>query len=250
MKSLDTKVFGGKFSPVETISDKKHAMSSFETKGQIALEDLIAQHVARDAFMALEDAYFDGDKKGRLQANGFARGHKRSAAGSIKHFYNNETFHEALQTHGANPSPLRGTSLVVGRLGIFNIVRLNVPGHKWTNLRRSSTRAALAELNEHIQRKYVQGDFFAEAGAVAEATLFVLGVMDGEDANGLAQLTQCMVALPAVDMRSWLYLKTMTEFLKVYDRASNNSQADNAVPKLKGSQRKKNTGTEDDNGNS
>lgn len=225
-------------------------MSPIETKGQKALEKLIAQHVPRDAFMAIEDAYFDGDKKGRLQGGGFARGHKRSAAGAVKHFYNNETFHEALLTHGANPSPLRGTSLVVGRLGIFNLVRLNVPGHKWTNLRRSSTRAALAELNEHIQRKYVQGDFFAEERDVAEATLFVLGVMDGEDANGLAQLTQCMVALPASDMCSWIYLKTMAEFLKVYDSAPNGSQADNAVPKLKRSQRKKNTGTDDDNGNS
>jgi hypothetical protein len=225
-------------------------MSSFESKGQKALEQLIAEHVPRDAFMAFEDAYFDGDKKGRLQAGGFARGHKRSAAGAIKHFYNNETFHEALLTHGAAPSPLRGTSLVIGRLGIFNLVRLNVPRHKWTNLRRSSTRAALAELNEHIQRKYVQGDLFAKERDVAEATLFVLGVMDGEDENGLAQLTQCMVALPASDMRSWIYLKTMAEFLKVYDTAPNSSQTDNAVPKLKGAQRKKKTGTEDDNRNS
>lgn len=223
-------------------------MTSFETKGQKALEKLIAQHIPRDAFMALEDAYFDGDEKGRRQGREFARGHKRSAAGSIKHFCTNETVHEALLIHGANPSPLRGTSLVRGRLGIFNIVRLNVPGHKWTNLRRSSTRAALAELNEHIQRKYVQSDFFTEAGDVAEATLFVLGVMDGEDENGLAQLTQCMVALPASDMRSWLYLKTMAEFLTVYETTT--SQADNAVPKLKGAQQKKGTGTKDDNRNS
>lgn len=225
-------------------------MSPLEDVGQKALGKLIAEHVPRDVFMALEDAYFDGDKKGRAQASSFARGHKRSAAGSIKHFYNNETFHEALLAHGANPSPLRGTRVVVGRQGIFNIVRLNVPGHKWTKLRRSSTRAELAALNERIQRKYVQGDLFAESSEVAEATLFVLGVMDGQDENGLAQLTQCMVALPAPDLRDWLYLKTMADFLKVYDSALEGRQLDNAVPKLKDVQRKKSTGTEDDNGNS
>lgn len=222
-------------------------MNSFETKGQKALEKLIAQHVPRDAFMAFEDAYFDGDTQGRSRAGAFANGHKRSAAGSIKHFYTNETFYEALLAHGASPSPLRGTSLVVGRLGIFNVVRLNVPGHKWTNLRRSSTRKTLAELNQHIQRKYIQSDFFAETAEVAQATLFVLGVMDGEDENGLAQLTQCMVAIPAPDMRSWLYLKTMAEFVKVYDSTS---QTDNAVPKLKEAQQLKNTGTGNDNRNS
>lgn len=200
--------------------------------------------------MALEDAAFDGDKKGRAQAGPFARGHKRTAAGHLKHLHLNEAFFEALRAHGANPSPLRGNCLVVGRLGIFNVVRLNVPGHKWKKLRRSSNRAKLALLNEHVERKYVQGDLFAEQRDVAEATLFFLSVMDGEDENGLSQLTQCMVALPAPDLNSWLYLKPLKEFLKVYDRATGGSQADKAVPRLKGAQRKKNTGTEDDNGNS
>lgn len=91
---------------------------------------------------------------------------------------------------------------------------------------------------------------FAERPNVAEGTLFFLSVMDGEDENGLSQLTQCMVALPAPDLKSWLYLKPLKEFLKVYDRAPSGSQVDMAVPKLKGTQRKKSTGTEDDNGNS
>jgi hypothetical protein len=224
-------------------------MGPIRKKGQRALEQLITKHIARDALMAFEDAYYDGDQKGRVQASAFAQGHRPSAAGQVKHFHINEAFHEALVAHGANPSPLRGTRLVIGRLGIFNIVRLNVPGHKWTNLQRSATRKALAELNEHIQRKYVQGDLFSESREIAEATLFILGVMDGLDANGVAQLTHCMVALPAADMKSWLYLKTMAEFLKVYDRAPADSQADNAMPKLKRAETKKDTGT-DDKGNS
>lgn len=96
-------------------------MRPLKKLGQKALEKLIAQHVPRDVFMALEDAAVDGDKKGRSQAASFARGHKRTAAGHLKHLHSNETFYEALRAHDANPSPLRGTSLVVGRLGIFNV---------------------------------------------------------------------------------------------------------------------------------
>lgn len=221
-------------------------MSPLPSKGQTELEKLIVGNIPRDALMAFEDAYYGGDQKGRVHAAPFAEGHRPSAAGQVKHFHINEAFHEALTAHGANPTPLRGTRLVVGRLGIFNIVRLNVPGHKWTNLQRSATRRALAELNEHIQRKYVQADMFADGGReVAEATIFVLGVMDGIDANGISQLTHCMVAIPASDMQSWLYLKTMAEFLTLYDRAASNSQIDKAVPRLKGGRSNKRTGTDD-----
>jgi hypothetical protein len=197
------------------------------------LEQLITSHVPRDLCMACEDAYYNGDGKGRLQASAFAKGHRPSAAGQVKHFYINEAFHEALQVHGAEPTPLRGTRLVIGRVGIFNIVRLNVPGHKWVNLRRSATRTALAELNDIIERKYVQSDFFSEAGEPTGGTIFILGVMDGTDTNGVAQLTQVMLALPAPDMKSWLYISTISDFLKLYDVADPIVQLDNALPKLK-----------------
>ena len=210
------------------------------------LEQLITAHVPRDLFMACEDAYYDGDGKGRLQASAFAKGHRRSAAGQDKHFYINEAFYEALHVHGAEPTPLRGTRLVIGRVGIFNIVRLNVPGHKWVNLRRSATRLALAELNDIIERKYVQEDFFTEGGEPTGGTIFILGVMDGIDANGIAQLTQVMLALPAPDMKSWLYTSTISDFLKLYDVADTTVQLDIAMPKLK-IQPKKQTGNDQGN---
>lgn len=201
--------------------------------GSKELEKLIVQNVPRDAFMAFEDAYRDGDMKGREQAAIFALGHRPSAAGQVKHFYTNEAFHEALEAHGGAPSALRGTRLVVGRLGIFNIARLNVHGHKWVNLRRSATRKKLAEVNLNIEEKYVQSDFFNERREVAEGTIFVLGVVDGMDANGIAQLTQVMVALPSPGMTSWLYISSMADFLTLYDVVNGTGQVDNAVPKLK-----------------
>jgi len=221
-------------------------MSTPPVDGKKELEQLIIKNIPRDAFMACQDAYHAGDLQGRLQSVGFASGHKPSAAGQNKHFFTNETFHEALQAHGASPTPLRGTRLVIGRIGVFNIVRLNVPGHQWTNLRRSTTRNKLAELNYSIQQKYVQGDLFAAPREVADGTIFILGVMDGIDVNGISQLTQVMVALPATDMRSWLYKNTMADFLKLYEQLDVTVQTDNALPKLKIQPKKQ---TDDDQGN-
>jgi hypothetical protein len=70
--------------------------------------------------------------------------------------------------------------------------------------------------------------------------------MDGVDAHGIAQLTSVVVALPAPDMKSWLYHSTMTDFIKLYDQIDTTVQPDNAVPKLK-ARPKKQTG--DDQGN-
>ena len=221
-------------------------MDTLSTSKNEELEKLIIKHIPRDALMACEDAYYNGDLKGRLQSAAFLSGHRPSAAGQSKHFFTNESFHEALQVHGADPTPLRGTRLVVGRFGIFNVARLNVPGHKWVNLRRSATRKKLAELNYNIERKYVQGDLFAAPRELAEGTIFIVGVMDGTDENGIAQLTQVMVALPAPNMTSWLYISTMTDFLKLYDQFDTAGQLDKAVPTLKVQPRKQ---TDDGKGN-
>lgn len=218
-------------------------MSIVLPTGLRELEQLIMKNIPRDVFMACEDAYYDGDQRGRAQSSEFAEGHRPSAAGHSKHFRINEAFHEALEAQGADPTPLRGTRLVVGRLGIFNIARLNVPGHKWVSLRRSATRKALAELNDSIKTKYVQHDFFATNSEPSSGTIFILGVMDGIDENGIAQLTQVMVALPAPDMKSWLYKSTISDFVSLYDQMGVHEQVDNAQPKLK-VQPKKQTGND------
>ena len=221
-------------------------MSTSPVLGRKELEELIIENVPRDALMACEDAYFDGDTKGRQNAVAFASGHRPSAAGHVKHFFTNETFHDAFTAHGAEPTPVRGTKLVIGRFGIFNVARLNVPGHKWVDLKRSSTRKRLAELNATIEDKFVQGDLFSAHKSVAEGTIFICGVMDGRDENGLAQLTQVMIALPSPDMKSWLYIQPLTEFMRCYDRHIQSQQPDTAVPKLK-TQPKKQTGNDQGN---
>jgi hypothetical protein len=84
---------------------------------------------------------------------------------------------------------------------------------------------------------------FKDAAEPNGGTIFILGVMDGADENGIAQLTQVMIAVPAPDLRSWLYLKSVPDFLKLYDQADSVVQLDNAQPKLK-KQPKKQTGND------
>ena len=136
---------------------------------------------------------------------------------------------------------------MVGKIGIFNIARLNVPGHKWVKLKSSKTRKQLAQLNTAIERTYIQGDLFEAEKPVSAGTIFALGVMDGWNADAkIAALTQVMIALPAPDMESWLYRKPLTEFLKLYDLPENSNQQDGAVPTLK-AQPKKKTGNDQGN---
>lgn len=211
------------------------------------LEQLIIQNIPRDALMALDDAYRSGDQKCIQHADLFDKGHRTSGAGHNRHFFMNEAFRDALAAHGASPTPLCGSRLVTGRIGKFNIARLNVPGHKWVRLKTSKTRQILAQVNTEIERTFVQGDMFEGAKPITEGTIFVLGVMDGWNAGtGIAQLTQVMIAIPAPNMESWLYRKPLKELLALYDLPVSVVQPDNAVPTLK-AQPKKQTGNDQGN---
>lgn len=222
-------------------------MSLIRYEGLAQLEQLIVSNIPKDAFMALEDAYRDGDQRGRQIGALFSQGHRRSAGGQAKHFVTNETFFIAMEAHGANPTALRGNNVVVGKLGIFNIARLNVPAHKWVALNRGKTRPRLAKLNAAAELRYVQEDMFQKPERdISEATLFIVGVMDGQDENGLAQLTQVLVAMPAPDLESWMYLEPLSKILALYEAPERVVQPDNVRPKLKSVPSKK---TADDQGN-
>ncbi len=222
-------------------------MSQIPFKGQAEIERMLVENIPKDVFMALEDAYRDGDRRGRQEGAKFSAGHRRSAGGQAKHFALNEAFFVALEAHGGSPTPLCGNRVVVGRLGKCNISRLNVPDHKWADLRRGKTRRQLAKINTAVARRYVQGDMFALGDEpISESSVFILGVMDGQDENGMAQLTSVLVALPAPDLRSWLYKEPLAKVLALYDVPAPVVQPDNVKPVLKSTRIKK---TGNDQGN-
>lgn len=243
-KASDTKDFLIEFSSCATFHED--VMSPLSTIGVKELEELIMRHIPRDFFMACEDACLNGDEKGRRQATTFAEGHRPSAVGQNRHFFTNEAFYEALLVHDANPTPLRGTQVVIGQLGIFKIARLSVAGHKWASaFKRGSTRKALSQLNTGIELQF-QHDFFATKTQPVIGTIFIVGVVDGLDELGNAQLTKVNLTLPAPNMQSFLYTREISDFLSLYDQTDNVVQADEAKPKLK-EQTKKQTGNDQGN---
>lgn len=202
-------------------------------------EKLILKNVPKDVFMALDDAYRDGDEKGRALGAAFAKGHRPTAAGMNKHLALQEAFHTAFFVHGGNPPPLKGNRVVTAQFGIVTMARLNVPGHKWVDWSRSKTRVTLAEFNLAPERRYMQSDFFAQQPVeVSKVTLFVLGVMDGVDSNGLTQLTAVMIAAPAPDLSRWLYLKPLSRLVELYNIPEQLQQPDNVKPTLKKAHKK------------
>lgn len=191
--------------------------------------------IPRDALMAFEDACFGGDHIGRMRSASYALDHRSRVAGQNKHFAMNEAFHEALAVHGGEPSSLSRSCPVIGRFGIFSIARLNLSGHEWSKLARAGvTRKRLAELNVLIRRKYVQPDLFVTGvEEVHQGAVFIVGLMDGLDANKIPQLTQVMIAVPDPDLKGFLYIKPLREFIQLYDQAQVVAPIDAAIPKLK-----------------
>lgn len=214
-------------------------MTVHQAEAPTEFEKLILENVPKDVFMALDDAYRDGDEKGRTLGAAFAKGHQPTAVGMNKHLALQEAFHTVFTVHGGNPLPLKGNRVVTAQFGIVTLARLNVPGHKWVNWSRSKTRATLAEFNVAPERRFMQSDFFAQQPVdVSKVTLFVLGVMDGVDSNGLTQLTGVMIAAPAPDLSRWLYLKPLREVLGLYEIPAQLQQPDNVKPKLKKAHKK------------
>jgi hypothetical protein len=245
-KHAHTKLFHIKFRTYET-HERVSDVPSLSKLGPPELEQLIKENIPRDALMAFDDACRDADRKCIEHAKLFVKPHRSSGAGQNRHFFMNESIHEAFTVHGANPTHLSGAKVVVGRLGIFNLARQNVSGYKWQKLRNSKTRSQLAQVNDAIEQTYVQPSLIEPDRKVHEGTIFLLCVMDGWDADaGIAKLTQVMIALPAPDMESWLYTKPLTEFLKLYDLPGAPTQPDGAEPKLKVIPKKQ---TDDDQGN-
>ncbi|MEG6992879.1 hypothetical protein V1979_39035, partial [Pseudomonas aeruginosa] len=88
----------------------------------------------------VEDALNTGAMRGYASAKGMNKGHVKNAVGQMRHFHMNEAFNDALVAGNANPTPIRGNGLVVGRSGVIALSRFNISAGVWNNARRSITR--------------------------------------------------------------------------------------------------------------
>ena len=183
--------------------------------------------------MGVEDALFVGAKRGTAAGAGMNPGHRSHAVGQMRHFHMNETFREALEVAGTNPSQIKGNRVVIAKAGIFALGRFNISNGIWNNGRRSRTRREMALANRSIE-PLVTPDLFDAYQPASMATVFFVGVFDKSVQDTSAAPMTIDVAVPDHEMKAWLFRMSTTEFLSMYDSQTNGDvQPDLAVPLLK-----------------
>lgn len=201
------------------------------TLRQHPIAELLTQHLQRDLVMGIEDALITGARRGYLAGHTMHSGHQRSAIGQNRHFHMNEAFSEALEAAGAEPTPLRGNLIVVGRSGMFSIGRF----HSDVGLKggsKSKSRKDLADANAVLER-VVNPDLFEVERPPATGSVFFVSVSNPhyngeEDEDPLARIE---IGVPATDMSRWVFRESTKIFLQRYELAT--PQEDNAKVFLK-----------------
>lgn len=197
------------------------------------IASLLVQHIPRDLIMGVEDALLTGAHRGTNAGAGMNPGHRSHAVGQMRHFHMNETFRDALEAAGTNPSQIKGNRVVTAKAGIFALGRFNISNGVWNNGRRSRTRREMAMANLSIE-PLVMPDLFETYRPATKATVFFVGVFDRSVQDTAAVPMSIDVAVPDHELKGWLFRMPTTEFLSLYEsQTSTDAQPDLAVPTLK-----------------
>ncbi|WP_263352702.1 hypothetical protein [Acidicapsa acidisoli] len=195
------------------------------------IPELLVSSLPIDLVTSIEDGLPVGAQRAYASARGMEEGHLPTVVGHLRHFHMNETFHRALAVNQANPSPLCGNKVVVGRAGIFSLARFNIHEGYWTNYRRSLTRKQLSEANRSIE-PLVQPELFSSYTPATKATVFFVAVFAGSLRVSPEAPTSIQIAVPDSQMKSWLLREPISSFLERYSHVQD-LQRDLAVPRLK-----------------
>jgi hypothetical protein len=197
------------------------------------ISTLLVQHIPRDLIMGVEDALLTGAHRGTNAGAGMNPGHRSHAVGQMRHFHMNETFRDALEAAGTNPSQIKGNRVVTAKAGIFALGRFNISNGVWNNGRRSRTRREMAMANLSIEPLVIP-DLFETYRPATKATVFFVGVFDRSVQDTAAVPMSIDVAVPDHELKGWLFRMPTTEFLSLYEsQTSTDAQPDLAVPTLK-----------------
>jgi hypothetical protein len=200
---------------------------TFGRKDSIA--DLLIASIPRDLLMGVEDALLAGAMRGFTASKGMDEGHLPTVMGQMRSFHMNEAFNEALRVAGGNPTPIRGNSIVVGRVGVFKLSRFNISAGVWNNGRRSRTRRQMSEANRAIEQ-LVQPSLF-DIEPITAATAFFVACFSGSVRVQPESPQAIHIAVPDREMKGWLFKEPLSTFISRYDVAP--QQDDIAVPMLK-----------------
>lgn len=174
-----------------------------------------------------------GATRGYAAAKHMQEGHRPHALGTMRHFHMNETFSDALLAAGVKTTPLQGNRVIVGEVGPIRIGRFNLSQGIWNNARRSKSRRVMSMANAAVEAN-IHGDLFGDPPEVSTISVFFVGVFSGNRNVSPEAPLAIEIAVPAQDMRSWLFREDLTTFLDRYSEVQGNEeQIDLAVPKLR-----------------
>ncbi len=160
-------------------------------------------------------------------------GHLPHVVGQLRHFNMNETFHRALESGSANPTPIRGNGIIVGRAGVFTLSRFNTPEGVWINGRRSETRRQMSMANAAIE-PLVQPGLFSAYTPPSDAVAFFVSCFSGSMQIQPEAPVSVHIAVPDRLMRGWLFRERLDKFLERYEaKPIETAQHDLAMPRLK-----------------
>ncbi|MDB5955688.1 alpha/beta hydrolase [Ramlibacter sp.] len=201
---------------------------------------LLARNVPRPLVLAVEEALTAGAARAYAGAKGMQDGHLPHVVGQLRHFHMNEAFHQALAVAEAQPTPLRGNSVVTGRTGVVTLARFNIPEGFWVNGRRSKTRRQMSLANRAIE-PLVQPGLFHTYSPASDAVAFFVACFSGSIHVQPEGPVSVQIAVPNPQMTGWLYREPLSAFLEHYEHQVPGAAAeDRAVPRLKTNVIKKN----------
>lgn len=195
-----------------------------------SIPNLLVQNIPRDLILGVEDSLNAGAQRGHAAAKPVHRGHRAHAVGQMRHFNMNEAFHSALEFAGANPSPIRGNSVITGTSGIFTLGRFNISEGIWNSGRRSQLRRQLSEANKSIE-PLVQHHLFEQYVIATQATVFFVACFAGKREQPETPAS-IQIAVPDHNMKDWLFRESLHTFLQRYEQQPAD-QHDRAKPRLK-----------------
>lgn len=213
------------------------------TKSEI-IANLLVRDIPSDFILAVQEGFEVASHQALDKVRGMHEGHIKNALGQQRHFEQNEFFYKALTAQNMAVSELKGNSIVIGKVGIWNICRATANDENWHSVKRSRSRQLLAQKNLFAEN-LVYGNLLEDNDKIAsEGTVFFITSYSGSMNYHPERPVSIQIAVCDSQMEHWLFIENIEDFLMRYsiaDKSVADPQIDLAKPTLKSKDKKHGT---------
>lgn len=198
--------------------------------GQEEIAKILLGSIPRELLLSFDRLYPSAIERALQIGQSADVGHRSTVVGCNRHLFLNEALMHALDECQISHSPLRGNSILVGKIGLSSIARIHVSGGKWDNSKRSKAKVKLCAPNRKVA-SIVQMDWLQQQAPeeITAITAFLVTQGDGTDLNPY----QVFIVVPdeTMDLRNPVFAEQLSIFVRRYQQVQD--ILDNAQPKLK-----------------